>query len=101
VYDPKTGGRIVSVLLDGKQTYRYEISGSTITIHAEDANVKLVKVISGGGKVGMTVWQASYNITDGYRTYQVVKASNLAQPFKIAAQKVSSWVQSIKDRISK
>jgi len=98
VYDAKADSKIVSVLLDGRPTDRYELSGSTLTIHAEDANVKLVEVISCGSKTGVTVWQASYHVSDGYRTYQVFKASNLSQPFKFATRKIASWVQAIKDR---
>jgi len=99
VYNADAGDKIVSVLLDGVQTENYEINGSTLTVRAENADVKLVEVITGGSKVGVATWQASYNSSDGYRTYQIAKATDAARPFKLAVQKASAIVKTIKAKI--
>lgn len=78
VYDPNdAGSRIVSVTVDGKPVTYYELKGYNLTIHCKTPFVKLVNVTTYGKKIGNTTWQASYNLTDGYRTYQILRVSDV------------------------
>jgi len=89
VYDPESS-EVTSVTVNGIPVRDYEIDGYTLTIHYKGIGAKLVTVrTSDEEKTGVIKWQVSYNLSDGYRTYQLYKVSDLLATLKLLLNKLN------------
>jgi len=73
---------ITAVYVDGIRvpSDNYSKSGFSVSIHRNWILAKQITVVTeGNGKTGINTWNCVWNITDGYRTYSLLKVSDLDQ----------------------
>jgi len=96
VYNPLSSkNRVVSVTVDGKIVKNYELNGFKLTIHYSNANANLVTVVVGGEKLSTVTYQVQYSPSDGYRTYQVSKTSDVVSTASLLVSKLQAKVKSV------
>jgi len=101
VYEPGKSS-VISVSVDGKAVTDYELNGYELTIHCRNGNAKLVNIITtDGSKIKNITWQASYNKTDGYRTYQIAKVTDELSTAKTVATKVTTAAKTLLSKLKK
>ena len=96
-YKPGTD-RVVSVTVDGMPITNYEINdGYSLTIHYNGPGAMFINVGIVGEKLKTTTWQATYNVSDGYRTYQLFKVSDV---FSVTGKLFNRTFETLKSFVS-
>lgn len=96
-YKPGTD-RVVSVTVDGLPVTNYEINDDySLTIHYYGPGAMFINVGIVGEKLKTTTWQATYNVSDGYRTYQLFKVSDV---FSVTGKLFNRTFETLKSFVS-